>query len=485
MSTDLKVNQLSRVGAHSHVRGLGLNDELRAEGREGLIGQPKARRAAGVIQKLIENGKLGGRALLIAGPPGSGKTALAMALAQSLNQPKSKDAKEKSTPFVNVSAAEFFSLEINPTEAITQAIRRSISVTIPEETELIEGEVAHIAISESQQGEKSGKVVLKTTDMEAQYDIGPKMIEMLNKESIVVGDIISIDKLTGRLTKLGRSMQTAQDLQILGVQTKLLPPPSGELQKRRQVEHVVTLHDMDVINSRSQGFLALFSGETGEISQEVREQVDGKIALWKEENRCQINSGVLFIDECHILTMEAFSFLNRVLESEISPVIIFATNRGITKIRGTEYTSPFGIPMDLLDRMLIISTEQLDLNDFQNILKLRCEEEDVEFEQKALQFLAKIAEQTSMRYAMQLITVSNVIAKRQKRNTVHMDDIKKAHDLFLDVGRSVDILDKIGGEYMFHDGADFEKPKKETHAKAASKAKVEVNENKVRIDEDE
>lgn len=102
--------------------------------------------------------------------------------------------------------------------------------------------------------------------MEAKYDIGPKMIEMLNKESVVVGDIISIDKLTGRVTKLGRSLQAQGDLNVLGQQTKLLPTPQGELQKRKQVEHVVTLHDMDVINSRSQGFLALFSGETGEIS---------------------------------------------------------------------------------------------------------------------------------------------------------------------------------------------------------------------------
>lgn len=86
---------------------------------------------------------------MIFGPPGSGKTALAMALASSLNQPKSKDAKERAVPFTNVSASEFFSLDMNPTEAITQAIRRSISVTIPEETELIEGEVAAISISES------------------------------------------------------------------------------------------------------------------------------------------------------------------------------------------------------------------------------------------------------------------------------------------------------------------------------------------------
>lgn len=112
--------------------------------------------------------------------------------------------------------------------------------------------------------------------------------------------------------------------------------------------------------------------------------MDTKIALWKEENRCVINSGVLFIDECHILTMEAFSFLNRVLESDVSPVIVFATNRGLTRIRGSEYISPFGVPMDLLDRMLIINTERLDDNDYLAILKLRCEEEDVDFEPGAL-----------------------------------------------------------------------------------------------------
>ena len=35
--------------------------------------------------------------------------------------------------------------------------------------------------------------------------------------------------------------------------------------------HTVTLHEIDVINSRQQGFLALFAGDTGEIKQEVRD----------------------------------------------------------------------------------------------------------------------------------------------------------------------------------------------------------------------
>jgi RuvB-like protein 2 len=66
--------------------------------------------------------------------------------------------------------------------------------------------------------------------------------------------------------------------------------------------------------------------------------------------------GVLFIDEVHMLDIECFSFLNRALESDLAPVLVVATNRGITRIRGTNYKSPHGIPIDLLDRLLIIST---------------------------------------------------------------------------------------------------------------------------------
>lgn len=40
---------------------------------------------------------------------------------------------------------------------------------------------------------------------------------------------------------------------------------------------------------------------------------------------------VLFIDEVHMLDIECFSYLNRALESDMAPVLIIATNRGITK----------------------------------------------------------------------------------------------------------------------------------------------------------
>lgn len=42
--------------------------------------------------------------------------------------------------------------------------------------------------------------------------------------------------------------------------------PEGELQKRKEVVHTVTLHEIDVINSRTHGFLALFSGKIYQLS---------------------------------------------------------------------------------------------------------------------------------------------------------------------------------------------------------------------------
>lgn len=84
-----------------------------------------------------------------------------------------------------------------------------------------------------------------------------------------------------------------------------------------------------------------------------------------------------------MLDIECFSFLNRALESEHSPIVILATNRGITNIRGTEYKSPHGLPIDLLDRLVIIHTEPYSHEELGHILQIRCEEEDVEMSEEA------------------------------------------------------------------------------------------------------
>ncbi|KAF5332723.1 hypothetical protein D9611_005314 [Ephemerocybe angulata] len=138
------ITKMERIGVHSHIRGLGLDERLEPrETSQGLVGQAKARKAAGMILKMVQEGRIAGRAMLFAGPPSTGKTAIAMGMAQSLGP---------DVPFTIITASEVFSLSMSKTEALTQAFRRSIGVRIKEESEIIEGEVVEIQIDRSLTG---------------------------------------------------------------------------------------------------------------------------------------------------------------------------------------------------------------------------------------------------------------------------------------------------------------------------------------------
>ena len=142
-SNDLK--GLDLIAAHSHIRGLGIDpDTLEPKpSAQGLVGQQKARKAAGVILQMVKEGKIAGRAVLIAGPPSTGKTAIAMGMAQSLGP---------DVPFTMLASSEIFSLEMSKTESLNQAFRKSIGVRIKEESEIIEGEVVELQIDRSVTG---------------------------------------------------------------------------------------------------------------------------------------------------------------------------------------------------------------------------------------------------------------------------------------------------------------------------------------------
>jgi RuvB-like protein 2 len=261
--------------------------------------------------------------------------------------------------------------------------------------------------------------------------------------------VITIDKTTGKISRLGRSVARSREFDAMGANTRFVQQPEGELQRRREVVHTVSLHEIDVINSRSQGFLALFAGDTGEIKAEVREQIDGKVSEWREEGKADIVPGVLFIDEVHMLDIECFSFLNRALESDMAPIVILATNRGVTTIRGTQYKSPHGVPIDLLDRLLIIATEPYSEGEIEEILKIRCTEEDVEIDEDALALLTRVGMEASLRYAIQMITAAHLVSLRRKAHSVGVEDIKQVYGLFVDVKRSTQLLNDFQSEYLF------------------------------------
>uniref|UniRef100_A0A8R1E200 RuvB-like helicase n=1 Tax=Caenorhabditis japonica TaxID=281687 RepID=A0A8R1E200_CAEJA len=136
--------KVERTSVHSHITGLGLNHRFEAEYvANGMVGQMAARQAAGIIVKMIQEGKIAGRALLVTGEPGAGKTAIAIAISKELG---------KDTPFVSIVASEIYSSEINKTEALTQAFRRALGIQIKEETEVLEGEVISLEVDRSASG---------------------------------------------------------------------------------------------------------------------------------------------------------------------------------------------------------------------------------------------------------------------------------------------------------------------------------------------
>lgn len=82
-----------------------------------------------------------------------------------------------------------------------------------------------------------------------------------------------------------------------------------------------------------------------------------------------------------MLDVECFTYLHRALESTLSPIVIFATNRGKCEVRGSEgIVSPHGMPLDLLDRLVIIRTTKYKKPDMLKILKIRAKTEMLEFE---------------------------------------------------------------------------------------------------------
>ena len=134
------------------------------------------------------------------------------------------------------------------------------------------------------------------------------------------------------------------------------------------------------------------------------------------------------------------SFLNRALGDRLGPYGSMATHRGNSKTRGTNFKSAHGPPVDLLDRIIIISTESYNSEEIKSILTIRAQEEEVELHADALAILTKIGEEASLRYAANLVATANLIASKRRSNVVEVEDVKRSYSLFLDVKRSVQYL---------------------------------------------
>lgn len=80
--------------------------------------------------------------------------------------------------------------------------------------------------------------------------------------------------------------------------------------------------------------------------------------------------------------------------------------------------SPHGIPLDLLDRILIIITKPYKIEEILSIVKIRAEAEGVKLDDDALAHLSNLGAETSLRYVVQLLTPAKLLAQVNSRDIV-------------------------------------------------------------------
>ena len=194
--TPARFNQSRRVAAHTHIQGLGLDEEGNAiTVASGLVGQREAREAAGLIVEMIKSKRLAGRAVLLAGPPGTGKTAIALGICRELGS---------RIPFCAMSGAETYSQEVKKTEVLMENLRRAIGLRVREVKEVYEGEVLEMVVEETENPHGGyGKAVsaivmtLKTTKGTKSLKLAPQIHEGLQKQKVRPGDVIYIEAQSG------------------------------------------------------------------------------------------------------------------------------------------------------------------------------------------------------------------------------------------------------------------------------------------------
>jgi len=283
--------------------------------------------------------------------------------------------------------------------------------------------------------------------------LAPQIYEGLQKEKVTVGDVIYIEANSGAVKRQGRSDTFATEFDLEA--EEYVPLPKGDVHKRKEVIQDVTLHDLDVANARPQGGQDIMSmmgqlmkPKKTEITDKLRREINKVVNKYIDDGVAELVPGVLFIDEVHMLDIECFTYLHRALESTIAPIVIFATNRGNSIIRGTDVLSPHGIPRDLLDRLLIIRTLPYSEEEMVQIIKIRASTEGLTMEEDAVSVLGKIGTNATLRYAVQLLTPASINAKIGGRTQIMKTDIKDMTEIFMDAKSSAAMLRENSAKYM-------------------------------------
>merc|ERR1712203_1301588 len=163
----------------------------------------------------------------------------------------------------------------------------------------------------------------KTTKGIKQLKLDPSIYEAIQKEKISAGDVIYIEANSGAVKRVGRSDAYATEFDLEA--EEYVPLPKGDVHKRKELIQDVTLHDLDSANARPQGGQDILSmmgqlmkPKKTEITDKLRKEINKVVNRYIDQGIAELVPGVLFVDEVHMLDIECFTYLNRVLESTLS-----------------------------------------------------------------------------------------------------------------------------------------------------------------------
>jgi len=262
----------------------------------------------------------------------------------------------------------------------------------------------------------------------------------------VVGDVVYIEANTGAVKRVGRSDAYASSFDLES--ETYVPLPKGDVHKRKELVQDDTLGDQDNANARPQGGQDIMSvmshlvkSQRTEVTEKLRREVDRVVKGYVDQGVAEIVPGVVFIDEVHMLDIECFTYLNILLESPMAPTVVLATNRGTSLVRGTtDIVSAHGVPVDLLDRCLIVKTESYTREQVAKVVELRATVEGLSLGDGVLDRLSAEGARRSLRYSLQLLTPASILATLQGRKHITLEDVGEMNELFLDAKASAEAM---------------------------------------------
>mmetsp|Transcript_47056 Transcript_47056/g.94223 ORF Transcript_47056/g.94223 Transcript_47056/m.94223 type:complete len:434 (+) Transcript_47056:16-1317(+) len=414
---------------HSHIKNL--NVQPIDSSKNFYTKQFNVRKISSVIINLVKKNKLDGKVILLTGPIGSGKTALALGIASKLGE---------KIPFCMIHGAEISSPIFKKTNILLEKCRRAIGLKLFQKYEFYEGEIMETNFILKKENSVSSPpsviLSLRTTEECLKIKLFDSLYEKFISKKLKKGDIVKIEPKNNLVRRVGKSLDLFTGQIEEG--ERFLSTPIGKVFKKKLIVKEISLYDLDFLNFQN---LTKQNLEEGEKTDQLYNEINLLVSNYIREKKAEITSGILFIDEAHFLDYESFCFLTKILDSSFPPIIILATNRTIC-LR-SHILSKLGVPNEFLTRCLTVKTKNHNQKEISAIISLKSKENRNFLSGNSFLELCIIAKKNSLRFSILLGNFSYSLKSIFYLETINIIAVKIIFFFFFHLRESGKILDFI------------------------------------------